>query len=86
MLLTLDSLLIDETDRTSEWEEEFGLRNQPKLKYPVKIVDHNVFSIDLDFKDPEINDPPKKKSNRTGIIAKTITLGTKGKKEKNKLF
>lgn len=90
MSSTLDILLmIDPTsghDKTGEWETQFDEGNSPKIKFPLKIKDE-MTNVDVEFKDPEIKEPVKKKAE-TPLNANVIETKpeNKRKKDKKKLF
>jgi hypothetical protein len=91
MHLTLDFLLIDDpgsgVDKTGEWETQFEKRNGPKMKYPLKMIDHTVSKLDTNFSDPDIKEPVKRKKKKENGNLKVISIsGKKNKDNKNKLF
>jgi hypothetical protein len=92
MSWTLDTLLTNDpesgSDRTGEWEDQCDLRNAPKIKFPLKMLDDKIKEVDLGFQDPIVSEPKPKKKEKKNDSAKVVEL-TKRKdknKDKNKLF
>jgi hypothetical protein len=87
---TLDILLISDpssgTDKTGEWESQCDERNAPKIKFPLKLKDERVNSLDLEFNDPVVEEPKLKKKEKNKNEVKVVTLTSKKNKDKNKLF
>jgi hypothetical protein len=89
---TLDILLINDpssgTDKTGEWESQCDIRNAPKIKFPLKLKGDVMIGLNVDFKDPVIEEPKVKEKEKNKNEVKVVTLtGKKNKdKDKNKLF
>jgi hypothetical protein len=87
MHLTLDTLLTNDPssglDMTGEWEEECNIRNSPKMKFPLKLIDDSMEKVDLTFGEPELKDPEPKKKKKLQDH-KIINVGQGSKKEKKK--
>ena len=83
MYSTLDILLMGDPDeKMSQWEETLAREEQPKFRYPLKIKDQEIDSLEIKICDPEV-DPPKEKNK----VSPTKTVDTKkNKKNKNGLF
>lgn len=83
MYSTLDILLMDDPEeKMDQWEETLAREAQPKFRYPLKIKDQEIDSIDLKIEEPDV-DPPKGK--KKSASAKTVDT-RKNKKNKNGLF
>lgn len=88
---TLDILLTNDpssgVDKTGEWETQCDSRNSPKMKFPLKLKADDVLDLDVNFKDPEVTDPPlKTKREVEKDRVKVVTLQKKRTKDKNNLF
>lgn len=85
---TLDTLLINDPesgkDLTGEWESECDSRNSPRMKFPLKMIDDSVNSLNLDFVDPEVQKVKPKKKEKSKNQVTVVTLSSKNKKDKNK--
>ena len=82
MYLTLDiSLMGDPDEKMEQWEETLAREAQPKFRYPLKIKDQEIDSLEMEIDDPMVK-PPKEKKKATS--AKTVD--TKKNKNKNGLF
>lgn len=93
MYSTLDILLTDKKDMVSdlmeEWESELAKHGKPKLKFPLKVTEPDLDNVDLNFQEPVIKDPEKKKHINKAQVAKVVDLPKKrgsNKKDKTKLF
>ena len=92
MSLTLDILLMNDpssgSDKTGEWEHEIDRRSSPKKKFPLKIRT-DLSDLNSEFKDPEVSDPPKRKSEmkKEARVVETGKSKNRSKsKDKTKLF
>ena len=77
------------SDLTEEWEFELARHGKPKLKFPLKVIESDLDKVGLDFNDPVINEPKKKKEDKRSQEAKIVDLPKKrnpNKKDKPKLF
>jgi hypothetical protein len=77
-----------ESELMNEWEFELSKLGTPKFKFPLKVIEPDLEKINLDFPDPSIKEPRKRKDNNPQEI-KIIELGRKknsNKKDKKKLF
>lgn len=82
MYLTLDiSLMGDPDEKMEQWEETLAREAQPKFRYPLKIKDQEIDSLEMEIDDPTVK-PPKEKKKATS----TKTVDTKKNKNKNGLF
>jgi hypothetical protein len=83
---TLDILLTSDpgsgTDMTGEWESECDSRNSPKIKFPLKLIDHTVEEVDLDFSDPKVSQPKDKKIDKKKNQINVVKISGKNKKDK----
>ena len=90
--LTLDILLINDpssgTDKTGEWEKQCEERSTPRIKFPLKLKDDSLNHISVEFNDPVVEEPKKKKieKNKDSVKVVDLTSGRKKEKNKNKLF
>lgn len=84
----LDTSLINSPDSeeelTREWENECDIRNSPKIKFPLKIIDDSVGLVDLNFTDPKVSEPEEKKKDKNPNSVKVVSLGNKKQKDKKK--
>lgn len=88
---TLDILLTSDpgsgTDMTGEWESQCEERNSPRIKFPLKMIDDSVNSVNLNFTEPEIGEPVDKKSEPKKNSVTVVNISSKNKKgKKSNLF
>ena len=87
MSLTLDILLTNDptsgTDKTGEWEEAITDSGRTKMKSTLKITgDDSLTELTLDFNDPIVVNPKKKKL----IKNEAKTINTTKRRDKKNLF
>lgn len=81
MYLNLDtSSMSNEEELIKDWEDQIDKRNFVQKKFPLKLIDR-MENLDMDFKDPSVNQPKKKKVNRSTEI---LDLSKNKNKSKNK--
>jgi hypothetical protein len=70
----------NEEELIKDWEDQIDKRNFVQKKFPLKLIDR-MENLDMDFKDPSVNQPKKKKVNRSTEI---LDLSKNKNKSKNK--
>ena len=88
--LTSDILLmtkIDQQNLIEDWENEITRNQESKIKFPIIVSGDDSLNINMDFIEPEINEPMEKKIVKNKNEIKVLDLPKKrGSKTKQKLF
>ena len=88
--LTSDILLmtkIDQQNLIEDWENEITRNQESKIKFPIVVSGDDSLNINIDFIEPEINEPTEKKIVKNKNEIKVLDLPKKrGTKNKPKLF
>jgi hypothetical protein len=70
-------------DLTDDWETEVTRRSTGKIKFPIKVIENDLYNVNVDFTEPKITEP---KTEGKKVLQKNVLvvdLPTK-KKQKNK--
>ena len=88
--LISDILLMTKMDQQNlieDWENEINRNQQSKIKFPIVVSNDDSLEVNLDFSEPKIKEPVRKKIVKDSSQIKVLNLPKKrGTKNKPKLF
>lgn len=51
-------------DLTDDWEKEVTRRSTSKIKFPIKVIESDLYEVNTEFSEPKIADPKTKVKTR----------------------
>jgi hypothetical protein len=74
-------------DLTDDWETEVTRRSTSKIKFPIKVIETDLYDVNVDFTEPKINEPKLEGKKELQKDARVVNLtGKKKQKNKTNLF
>jgi hypothetical protein len=74
-------------DLTDDWEKEVTRRSTSKIKFPIKVIESDLYGVDTEFSEPKISDPKTEGKNEISKNVRVVDLsGKKKQKTKTNLF
>ena len=70
-------------DLTDDWETEVTRRSTSKIKFPIKVIETDLYNVNIDFEEPKIVEPKTEGKKELQKNVRVVDLPTK-KKQKNK--
>jgi hypothetical protein len=71
--------------KIEDWESTINGELVVKLKYPIKMLEPDIFDVNTDFSEPSI-DPPKEKLRKSSMQSFKVVDISKRKNKNKKLF
>lgn len=74
-------------DLTEDWETEVTRRSTSKIKFPIKVIETDLYDVNVDFSEPNINEPKLEGKKELQKDVRIVNLtGKKKQKTKTNLF
>ena len=70
-------------DLTDDWETEVTRRSTGKIKFPIKVIETDLYDVNTDFSEPKIAEPKTEGKKELQKNVRVVDLPSK-KKQKNK--